>query len=116
MIRLKRAYDPPEKNDGVRILVDRLWPRGITKEALKATSWMRELGPSNELRKWFGHDPDKWEEFRKRYCRELKRPAARALLREIAARARTGTVTLVYSARDEQHNQTVVLKEAVELL
>jgi uncharacterized protein YeaO (DUF488 family) len=116
MIRIKRAYEAPAKSDGVRILVDRLWPRGVRKESLDIAFWMKELAPSDALRKWFGHDPGKWDEFRKRYLKELKRPEAVSLLREIAETARKGTVTLVYSAKDEQHNQAVVLKDALESL
>ena len=90
MIRLKRAYDPVEESDGVRILVDRLWPRGIKKEKLQATFWMKDAAPSTELRKWFHRDPDQWEEFRARYLRELKRPEARKALHDIAEAAQKG--------------------------
>ena len=116
MIRIKRAYEPPAKSDGVRILVDRLWPRGLGKESLEIAFWMKELGPSDALRNWFGHDPEKFDEFRKRYLKELKRPEAVSMLRQIAETARKGAVTLVYSAKDEKHNQAVVLKEAIESL
>ena len=114
MIRVKRAYDPVEKSDGVRILVDRLWPRGIKKEKLQATFWMKDAAPSTELRKWFHRDPDQWEEFRARYLKELKRPEARKALHDIAEAAQKGTVTLVYGAKDEQRNQAVVLKGLIE--
>jgi uncharacterized protein YeaO (DUF488 family) len=116
LVRIKRAYEPPEKSDGMRILVDRVWPRGIKKEKLQTTLWMKEAAPSDELRKWFAHDPKKWEEFRKRYLKELERPEAREMLHEIARTAKKGTVTLVYSARDERHNQAVVLKQAIDAL
>jgi uncharacterized protein YeaO (DUF488 family) len=114
MIAIKRAYDPPSRADGTRILVDRLWPRGIKKEEAHVEKWLRELGPSNELRHFFGHDPARWQEFRRRYLAELKRPDVTAFLAELEGLARNGTLTLVYSARDEEHNQAVVLKELLE--
>ncbi len=114
MIRLKRAYDPVEKSDGVRILVDRLWPRGIKKEKLQATFWMKEVAPSTELRQWFHGDSGNWNEFRARYLKELKRVEAQKALHDIAEAAKNGTVTLVYGAKDEKHNQAVVLKEVIE--
>ncbi len=114
MIAIKRVYDPPSRTDGTRILVDRLWPRVIKKEEAHVEKWMRDLGPSNELRHFFGHDPTRWQEFRRRYLAELKRPEVKALLAELEGLARNGTLTLVYSARDEEHNQAVVLKELLE--
>jgi uncharacterized protein YeaO (DUF488 family) len=114
MIKIKRAYDPPEKSDGTRILVDRLWPRGITKERAKIDLWLKDVAPSTALRKWFGHDPEKWSEFRKRYRAELKKDVA--VNQSIRAAARKGTVTLVYSAKDEAHNHALVLKEWVNAL
>lgn len=111
MVHIKRAYEPPSRRDGTRILVDRLWPRGLNKEQVKVVKWMKELGPSTELRKSFGHDPAHWKEFRKRYKAELRRPEARAMLKELSTAAAGGTVTLVYSAKDEEHNQTVVISE-----
>jgi uncharacterized protein YeaO (DUF488 family) len=114
MIAIKRAYDPPNRTDGSRILVDRIWPRGVKKEAAQVEEWMRELGPSTELRKFFGHDPSRWGEFRKRYLLELKRPEVKPMLDTLRRLARTGTLTLVYSAKDEEHNQAVVLKELLE--
>ncbi len=111
-IHLKRAYDPPEPADGFRILVDRLWPRGITKDSAHLDLWLKEVGPSTELRKWFGHDPSKWKEFRQRYVAELKHnPEA---IEKLAECLRHNTVTLVYGAKDEEHNQAVVLKEYLE--
>ena len=110
-LRLKRAYEAPAKEDGVRILVDRLWPRGLTKSKAAINHWMKEVAPSAELRKWFGHDPDRWPEFRRRYREELRRHAA--VLDEIRELAQQGPVTLVFSARDERHNDAVVLKEAL---
>jgi uncharacterized protein YeaO (DUF488 family) len=109
MIAVKRAYDPPTESDGVRVLVDRLWPRGVTKAAAKIDRWMKDLAPSGELRKWFGHDPARWEEFRRRYHKELAGQAD--ALAELRKLARGGTVTLVYAARDTEHNDAVVLKE-----
>lgn len=114
MITIKRAYDPPSRADGTRVLVDRLWPRGISKQQLQVNKWMRELGPSNDLRKFFGHDPARWDDFRKRYLRELKRSETTGLLEELIEVARNGRLTLVYGARDEDHNQAVVLKELLE--
>jgi uncharacterized protein YeaO (DUF488 family) len=113
MMHIKRAYEPPSRGDGTRILVDRLWPRGLKKEQVKVVKWMKELGPSTELRKSFGHDPAHWKEFRKRYKAELRRPEARAMLKELSKAAAGGTVTLVYSAKDEEHNQAVVISEVL---
>lgn len=108
MIQVKRAYDPAARSDGVRILVERLWPRGMTKQALLADSWAKEAAPSTELRKWFDHRAERWDEFRRRYRAELEQnPAAwEPILRE----ARRGTVTLLYSARDTEHNGALVLQ------
>jgi uncharacterized protein YeaO (DUF488 family) len=108
-IKIKRVYDKPDKHDGRRILVDRLWPRGLTKNAAKVDLWLKDIAPSPELRKWFGHDPEKWPEFRKRYLAELKhnREAVQHLKEELDK----GPATLIYGARDEQHNAAVVLKE-----
>ncbi|HLH77364.1 MAG TPA: DUF488 domain-containing protein [Candidatus Binataceae bacterium] len=111
MVSIKRAYEPADRADGVRILVDRLWPRGIKKEAAQLDQWMRELGPSNELRRFFGHDPARWQEFRQRYRAELERAEVQPLLEELGRISRRGRLTLVYSAKDEEHNQAVVLKE-----
>jgi uncharacterized protein YeaO (DUF488 family) len=108
-VRLKRAYEPAEPADGYRVLVDRLWPRGVAKEAARLDEWARELAPSDELRRWFGHDPAKFAEFRRRYRAELA--AREEKLRELRRRARRGTVTLVYAARDPEHNDAVVLAE-----
>ena len=109
MIKLKRAYEPASRSDGTRFLVERLWPRGIAKAKLRVDAWVKEVGPSTELRKWFGHDPDKWDEFRRRYIRELGvRPKA---WQPIVAAAGRGTVTLVYSAHDTQHSNARALRE-----
>ena len=107
-IRLKRAYQPAEEADGTRVLVDRLWPRGVTKAEAAIDHWFRDLGPSTELRKWFGHDPALFAEFRRRYTAELKRQ--RELLDELLRIAAHGRLTLVYAAHDEKHNDAVVLK------
>jgi len=109
VIRIKRSYEPRERTDGRRILVERLWPRGMRKEALAADAWMKEVAPSTALRKWFGHRGERWAEFRRRYRAELDaNPAAWAPLLEAAAR---GRVTLLYSARDTVHNGALVLQE-----
>lgn len=107
-VKLKRAYEAPAAGDGQRILVDRLWPRGISKVAAKLDGWLKDVAPSTELRKWFGHAPDRWPEFKRRYRAELEGSAA---LAELVALARQGDVTLVYGARDQQHNEAVVLEE-----
>jgi uncharacterized protein YeaO (DUF488 family) len=108
-VRLKRAYEPAERSDGYRVLVDRIWPRGVSKERAHLDEWARDLAPSPELRRWFGHDPAKFEEFRTRYRDELAAQSEK--LRELRGRARKGTLTLVYSARDTEHNDAVVLAE-----
>jgi uncharacterized protein YeaO (DUF488 family) len=106
-IQMKRVYLEPSREDGKRILVDRLWPRGLTKEKARVDFWLKDIAPSNELRKWFGHDPDKWNEFRAKYHAELKSHGEQiALLRHEAAQ---GSITLLYGARDEEHNEAVVL-------
>ena len=107
-VRIKRAYEPAAKEDGARILIDRLWPRGIKKEALELSEWNRDLAPSTELRKWFGHDPARWQDFRQRYALELQQQAA--ALEDLRMLARNGVVTLVYAAHDEAHNDAVVLQ------
>lgn len=107
-VRLKRAYEPAAPADGTRILIDRLWPRGVTKAAAGIEQWAKEVAPSTALRKWFGHDPARWQDFRRRYAAELReRPDELRLLRD---RARREPVTLVYSAHDEAHNDAVVLR------
>jgi uncharacterized protein YeaO (DUF488 family) len=111
MIRIKRAYEPATPADGHRVLVDRLWPRGLRKERAHLDQWLKEVAPSDTLRKWFGHDPRRWAGFRERYLRELDTPAADAVLAGLARAARRGRVTLIYSAHDELHNDAVVLAE-----
>jgi uncharacterized protein YeaO (DUF488 family) len=113
-LSIKRAYEPSSARDGRRVLVDRVWPRGRSKDALQIDRWERELAPSAGLRKWFGHDPDRWEEFVRRYREELSGGPTSDLLEELASEARAGSVTLVYGARDEEHNQAVVLKDVIE--
>lgn len=108
-IRLKRVYDVPDEKDGLRVLVDRVWPRGLSREAVHADLWLPEIAPSVSLRRWFGHDPSKWEEFKARYFQELDgRPEA---VERLLQMARGGPLTLLFSARDRQHNQAVALKE-----
>jgi len=111
-IRLKRVYDEPSKQDGTRILVDRLWPRGLKKEDARIDHWLRDIAPSAELRKSFGHDPEKWGQFRRRYFDELERN--RATIDDLARIAGRGRVTLVYTARDERYNNAVALKEYLQ--
>ncbi|HEY7701796.1 MAG TPA: DUF488 family protein [Candidatus Limnocylindrales bacterium] len=113
-IRLQRAYDEPTLDDGYRVLVDRVWPRGRSKEELRLAAWARDLGPSTQLRKWFGHDPARWSEFQERYHKELAEPARARALDALAAEARTGPVTLVYGARDREHNQARVIADELE--
>jgi uncharacterized protein YeaO (DUF488 family) len=110
-VRLKRAYEPPAASDGYRVLIDRLWPRGVSRERAHLDEWDRELPPSKGLRQWFGHEPSRFPEFRRRYIDELRRERPR--LAELRRRAREGTVTLVYSARDSEHNDAVVLAEVL---
>ena len=109
MITLKRAYDPWSYADGTRFLVERLWPRGVAKQKLRVDAWLKDVAPSTELRKWFSHDPEKWDEFRKRYWRELA--ANPEAWQPIASAARRGRVTLIYSSHDAEHNHAVALFE-----
>ncbi len=108
-VRIKRIYEAATANDGTRVLVDRLWPRGLTKDAAKIDRWIKELGPSNALRAWFGHEPERWAEFSRKYRLELKDNAAQTLLRELTGIAAKKQLTLLYSAKDEAHNQAVVI-------
>ena len=111
-ITIKRVYEEPSKEDGKRILIDRLWPRGLTKEKAKIDLWLKNIAPSTELRKWFGHDPKKWVEFRRRYFRELSSNVE--ALAPILKASRSGPVTLIYSSHDLEHNNAVALKDYVE--
>jgi uncharacterized protein YeaO (DUF488 family) len=113
-LSLKRAYQPAADDDGERFLVDRLWPRGVSKVKAHLTGWLKELAPSTELRKWFGHDPARWSEFQRRYVAELDRPDARSAMQMLADKAQHGPVTLVYGARDQEHNEAVVLQQLIE--
>jgi len=111
-LKLKRAYDAPTKSDGRRVLVDHIWPRGVTKDELRLDDWLKDLAPSTKLRTWFDHDPAKWDVFKDRYFRELDgRPEA---VERLVARSRKGTLTLVFAAKDIDHNNAVALKEYVE--
>jgi uncharacterized protein YeaO (DUF488 family) len=111
-VKLKRAYDAPAKSDGRRVLVDRIWPRGVSKDELGLDDWFKDLAPSARLRTWFGHDPAKWEVFKDRYFRELdERPEA---VERLVEKRREGTLTLIFGAKDIQHNNAVALKEYVE--
>jgi uncharacterized protein YeaO (DUF488 family) len=111
-VKIKRAYEKPARADGKRFLIDALWPRGIKKEDLKIEAWLKELAPSTELRQWFHHDPTKWQEFQRQYRRELR--AQKDALASLRQAAQRGTVTLVYSARDEEHNNAIVLQRVLE--
>jgi uncharacterized protein YeaO (DUF488 family) len=113
-ICMKRAYEEPDPADGYRVLVDRLWPRGKKKEALELDGWMKGVAPSTELRLWFGHDPAKWGEFQRRYRHELSSPEKRGLVDDLVHRTQEGRVTLVYGAKDEAHNEAVVLRDLLE--
>ena len=116
MIQVKRVYEKPGARDGIRILVDRLWPRGVKKEEAQIQEWRKEWAPSDALRRWFKHDPEKWPEFRRRYRKELDKAATMEELRRLAALGKRKRITLVYGAADEQHNQAVVLKELLDEL
>jgi uncharacterized protein YeaO (DUF488 family) len=108
MIKLKRVYESPSPKDGLRVLVERLWPRGLTKERAAVDLWLKDVAPSAELRKWFGHDPARWEQFQERYRQELRQKKDAVQL--LKQKGKEGTVTLVYAARDEDHNGALVLK------
>lgn len=112
MVKLKRVYDQPEKADGKRVLVDRLWPRGVKKEDAGFDLWLKDIAPSDDLRKWFSHDPSKWQEFRKRYRHELKDKPG--MIEDLNKMGRQGTITLLYAAKDADRNNAVVLKEMIE--
>lgn len=113
-IRVQRVYVSPPHVGGKRILVDRIWPRGIKREDLHLDLWLRDLAPSTALRKWFGHDPERWDEFQRRYRAELRQPEQQAQFDELVSLAREGPITLLYSARDEEHNQALALSRVLE--
>ncbi len=112
MVRIKRVYAPPQSGDGCRILVDRLWPRGLSKAKARVDLWLKDVAPSDILRKWFSHDPKKWPVFQRRYGEELK--SKKGLIELIRDKAKKGTVTLLFGAKDETHNQAVVLKRMIQ--
>ncbi len=112
MIQIKRVYDEIAESDGSRILVDRLWPRGLSKDKAKVEMWLKDIAPGDDLRKWFGHDPEKWNEFKRRYFEELK--YKKELVGMIVEKSRSGTATLLYGAKDEKYNNAVALKEFIE--
>jgi uncharacterized protein YeaO (DUF488 family) len=112
-IRLKRAYDDPENDDGFRVLVDRVWPRGRSKADLLLDAWCKEIAPSTELRQWFGHNPEKWIEFKRRYVSELEKNQEQ--VEELLRRGEGGRITLIYAARDKEHNNAVVLMKYLQL-
>ncbi|MFQ5666873.1 MAG: DUF488 domain-containing protein [Candidatus Binatia bacterium] len=112
VIKLKRAYEPADSGDGFRVLVDRLWPRGVSKNSARIDLWLKEIAPSSDLRKWFGHDPAKWNKFRARYFRELQKSGE--AVAQLVEHVRHGKVTLVYGANDQEHNNAVALKEFLE--
>lgn len=111
-IGIKRVYDEPGPHDGFRILIDRIWPRGLTKEAARADLWLKDIAPSTPLRQWFGHDPKKWPEFKKRYFAELE--DRQDLVQQILDKAKHGRVTLVFGAKDEKHSNAQALKEYLD--
>ncbi len=113
-VRVRRASDPPLPEDGRRVLVDRLWPRGIKKEKLFVNAWLKELAPSDELRRWFSHDPARWQEFQQRYRQELRGPRQQQLIDELADQASRRNVTLIYSSREERYNNAIALRDIIE--
>lgn len=113
MIKIKRIYQPAEPTDGHRVLVDRLWPRGITRERAKVDEWLKEIAPSHELRKWFHKEPEQWNEFERRYVKELRSPLKKELIEQLRDRAAGGTITLLFSVRDEIRNHAIVLRNVL---
>jgi uncharacterized protein YeaO (DUF488 family) len=111
MIAIKRAYEPADRSDGYRVLIDRLWPRGVSKSRAHLDAWAKEVAPSAELRKWYGHEPSKWREFKSRYSRELRVPAAKAVLDDLARRAKRGRVTLIYGSRAAEISDVAVIEQ-----
>ncbi len=113
MLKIKRAYEQPEAEDGERVLVDRLWPRGLSKDKLKIDRWEKVLAPSDDLRKWFGHEAEKWDEFKRRYREELATPESSRILDELATASERGNITLVYGTKDTEHSNARVLQELI---
>lgn len=113
MIQIKRIYEAPSEDDGYRVLVDRIWPRGVSKQAAKLDDWIKDVTPSPELRVWFGHDPERWEEFKFQYSTELKGKAQMACIKDLTERGSYGTVTLLYAAKDDHHNHALILLDAL---
>lgn len=111
-VSLKRVYEKPSPSDGRRVLVERLWPRGLKKEDAKVDEWLKEIAPSTELREWFGHEPEKWNEFKRRYWRELEKK--QDIVLKLAGEIREKQVTFVFAAKDEEHNNALALKEYIE--
>lgn len=114
IVKTKRIYEDPSNRDGYRVLVDRLWPRGVSKEAAKLDEWLKELGPSDELRKWFNHDPDKFSEFKQRYKQQLKSKKREQALQKLTNLKKEKTLTLLFAAKEEKYNHTQILKEVLE--
>ncbi len=113
-VQIKRAYEPAARGDGYRVLVDRLWPRGRRKEDLQLDMWLKDLGPSDDLRTWFGHDPERWSEFRRRYRQELRAKRRQEMLHDLATHAERGRLTLVFAAKDSAHSNAAVLKAIID--
>jgi uncharacterized protein YeaO (DUF488 family) len=114
MVKIKRVYDKSEKTDGYRVLVDRLWPRGVKKAAAKLDQWLKEIAPSDDLRKSFGHDPSKWKAFKSPYLKELRGSTAKEAIADLLKVAKKRNLTLLFAARDEEHNNAVVLKQVLD--
>jgi uncharacterized protein YeaO (DUF488 family) len=114
MILTKRAYEPASASDGYRVLIDRLWPRGVSKAKARLDAWEKDIAPSRELREWYAHDPEKWPEFRRRYVQELRAPAAKTVLDDLVQRARRGAVTLVYASKAAEISDVAVLEQLLE--
>jgi uncharacterized protein YeaO (DUF488 family) len=114
MVKVKRIYEPADDADGARYLVDRLWPRGVTRQGARLTGWLKDLAPSPALRRWYGHELTRWVEFQRRYKAELRAPEKQRTLRDVAAQARRGRVTLLFAARDTEHNSALVLKRLID--
>ena len=111
MIKVKRVYEKPSQEDGTRLLVDRLWPRGVTKKSADIYIWLKEIAPSDNLRQWFSHDPQKWDEFKRRYRKELKEPVKSAILEQVKKLAKEDTITLLFAAKEEEYNNALALKD-----